>query len=309
MKDLVVYGHVSIDVIAEVDPGSYKRRYATNHRYLDSYVREYGGLGANLAVVAQRLGLKTGIFNQVGDDLMGRMYYRYLKDLGIDVSGLKFVSEATSRCIVLVNRFKRRSVLYFFEGAGKIFRQPKVSWLNNFRHLHIVGKDSKANLTLTKNFKGTISFDPGVCLNNISKEELKEILERCQILMANNKEIKCLVKLFHCDDFTALHKFGPKLILMSFTDKGCLLSNQGQIVNLPPIGSMHKAGEIVGSGDGLRAGFLTAYLQGYAPEEAAKIGSIVAFYALQQVGCQTNIPTREKVLEDYKRLTKEHFWE
>lgn len=308
-KDLLVYGHVSIDVIAEVDPGSYKRRYANNHRFLDSYSREYGGLGANLAVIAQRLGLKTAILNQVGDDLMGRMYYHYLKDLEIDVSQLKFVSEPTSRCIILVNHYKKRSALYFLEGAGKIFREPPVEWFNNFKHLHVVGKDPKANITLINKFKGSVSFDPGVCLNNCTKRDLERILVRTKILMANRKEIKCLLKLFKVEEIAALHQFGPNLILMSYTDKGCLLSNSGKVTKYPPVGSVSKAGEIVGSGDALRAGFLYAYLKGYSPEESTKFGSIVAYYVLQEVGCQTNIPSREKVLEDYRRLIKEHFWD
>jgi ribokinase len=45
-----------------------------------------------------------------------------------------------------------------------------------------------------------------------------------------------------------------------------------------------------GAGDAYRAGFLSAYVRGYAPVTCCKIGTVTASFVVEHVGCQTHLP-------------------
>ena len=60
-----------------------------------------------------------------------------------------------------------------------------------------------------------------------------------------------------------------------------------------------------GAGDAYRAGFLTALSRGYDALTAAKVGTTAASFVVEMTGCQTNLPTWERMAARYR----EHFGE
>jgi sugar/nucleoside kinase (ribokinase family) len=56
-----------------------------------------------------------------------------------------------------------------------------------------------------------------------------------------------------------------------------------------------------GAGDAYRAGFLTAYEQKYPPLTCARIGTVTASFAVEKVGCQTNLPDWVGMEERYRQ--------
>jgi ribokinase len=56
-----------------------------------------------------------------------------------------------------------------------------------------------------------------------------------------------------------------------------------------------------GAGDSYRAGFLSAYVLGYAPLICCQVGTVTASYVVEHAGCQTHLPTWAQMLERYQK--------
>ncbi len=55
-----------------------------------------------------------------------------------------------------------------------------------------------------------------------------------------------------------------------------------------------------GAGDAYRAGFLSAYVRGYAPLACCRIGTVTASFVVEHAGCQTHLPGWAQMLERYR---------
>jgi ribokinase len=55
-----------------------------------------------------------------------------------------------------------------------------------------------------------------------------------------------------------------------------------------------------GAGDAYRAGFLTAFSRGYDPLIACRVGTVTASYVVEKTGCQTNLPSWDRMEERYR---------
>ncbi|MDI9261219.1 5-dehydro-2-deoxygluconokinase [Alicyclobacillus sendaiensis] len=78
--DLVTLGRACIDLNA-YDYNQPLERTKT-------FVKYVGGSPANIAIGARRLGLRTGMIAKVSDDAMGRFVVNFLKEVGVDTSGI-----------------------------------------------------------------------------------------------------------------------------------------------------------------------------------------------------------------------------
>jgi ribokinase len=56
-----------------------------------------------------------------------------------------------------------------------------------------------------------------------------------------------------------------------------------------------------GAGDAYKAGFLVAFTKGCPPKICCQVGSVTASFVVEEVGCQTNLPTWEMMKERYSK--------
>jgi ribokinase len=78
-----------------------------------------------------------------------------------------------------------------------------------------------------------------------------------------------------------------------------MLCIRGERQNVPAV--RVKAADPTGAGDAFRAGFLTAYRRGYAPLRCCTIGTVTASFAVEKMGCQTNLPTWQRMAERHEQ--------
>ena len=53
--------------------------------------------------------------------------------------------------------------------------------------------------------------------------------------------------------------------------------------------------DTTGAGDAFTTGYLAGYLRGLAPEICARQGAVAASFAVEAVGCQTNLPDHARL--------------
>ena len=157
--------------------------------------------------------------------------------------------------------------------------------------------------------KIVLSFDPGMLYAKKGVEELKEILERTDILLINESELGILF-----EDY-----YKEKLDLsddkeLSFRDLAVNVRNDGidtVVVKRGSIGAyaINKKDEEVkipafecdavdttAAGDSFNAGFLYSYLKGYDLAKSCTIANWVASKSVQAIGI-SGLPTLEELEE------------
>lgn len=300
MKKICAVGHIALDFILTVQ--DFAKQDGTPE-YADSFQKEYGGFAANIGVICNKLGLRAGLAGGLGSDLYGKIYLRYLKEQGVDISNIKVVGDSTAKAILIFNEHSKKERAYFYEGAGAVAPDLNRKWLKGYDILHLCAKDPYTNLSFSKDFNGTVSFDPGAALAHIEKAELRDIIKRTNILFARKRELKKIFKILSLDeDLKKLHKLGPEIIIITMGKNGAEIHETNKSFHIPALAI--KKVYVSGAGDGFRAGFLSAFSKGYGIEEAGKIGSVVASFVLLEQGAQTSIPTWNEVLDKYEELKK-----
>lgn len=119
---LVCVGHCALDRVFSVDTWPSASAKIVASRFDESG----GGMAANAAVAAARLGAFAHFWGPTGDDATSTIIARQLQDEGVDVSGLRhFEGMTTSTSAVLVDARGERLVVGY---RGTALRAP-ADWL------------------------------------------------------------------------------------------------------------------------------------------------------------------------------------
>ncbi|WP_406657157.1 carbohydrate kinase family protein [Methanolobus sp. ZRKC2] len=286
-----VVGHAAIDLLFDVE----NIAIHNESQPIIDYHEYYGGGAANIAIGIARLGGNCQLISAVGGDFAASGYEAELENHGVDLSLLyRFKSEKSTRAFVFTDREHHQST-YFDWGASKHLQElepPAVDFV------HLATSDSTYNAGIAKK-AGFVSFDPGQDLVTYSKENLESILENTNMLFTNKHEIQRVCDMTgKCfEDILAM----IETVIVTYDAEGSIIHNGGEAISIPVV--TVKALDPTGAGDAYRAGFLLAYIRNYPIEICGKIGSTVASFAVQSIGCQTDLPTWEEMEKRYE----EHF--
>ena len=296
--DEIVYDAINVDVIGfgalNVD-----KLYKVGHiaeidgeSFIKGEEESPGGSAANTIIGLSRLGCSTSYIGKIADDD------------GNSGKVLGFVSDAGDRA------------LYVDPGVNDEITIDEINPLNVnackiLHYTSFVGDSFNAQKELLNLLtdKIVLSFDPGMLYAKKGVEELKEILERTDILLINESELGILF-----EDY-----YKEKLDLsddkeLSFRDLAVNVRNDGidtVVVKRGSIGAyaINKKDEEVkipafecdavdttAAGDSFNAGFLYSYLKGYDLAKSCTIANWVASKSVQAIGI-SGLPTLEELEE------------
>lgn len=283
-----VVGHIALDYILDVERIAEKNESSP----VISYEEYPGGGAANIAVAIGKLGGKSQLISPVGIDFEGSEYEKILIDAGVDLSHLShFKGEKLPKAFIFTDK-EQNQATYFYWGASSKFRELEVVPLD-FVHLATADSVYNAKIAQLANF---VSFDPGQDLLTYSKEDLKTILAHTDILFANRHEIKKVSEIIGKSFAELKERIG--IIIVTFDSKGSRIYTDSEEFKIPIVPV--KALDPTGAGDAYRAGFLLALTRGYSISTCGKIGATVASFAVQSLGCQTELPCWEEMKSRYE---------
>ncbi len=276
---ITVVGHAAIDLLFDVENIAVHNE---SHPIID-YDQYYGGGAANIAMAIATLGGNTQLIAAVGGDFDSSGYRDELENHNVDLSLLyHFPEEKSTRAFVFTDREHQQST-YFHWGASVHLKEldpPSVDFV------HLATSDSTYNARIAKK-ASFVSFDPGQDLVTYSKENLESILENTNILFTNKHEIQrvCDMTGRSFDDILNM----IETVIVTYDASGSKIYNRGDEVSIPVV--CVPTLDPTGAGDAYRAGFLLAYTRNYPLEICGKVGATVASFAVQSIGCQTDLPT------------------
>lgn len=288
-KMISVVGHAAIDLLFDVENIAI---HDESHPIID-YHEYYGGGAANIAVAIAILGGQSQLISAVGGDFGISGFEAEFQKHGVDLSLLyRFENEKSTRAFVFTDREHHQST-YFDWGASRNLKDlepPKVDFV------HLATSDSTFNAKIAK-IADFVSFDPGQDLVTYSRENLESILDNTNILFTNKHEIERVCKMTDRSFSDILEMI--ETVIVTYDAEGSKIYNNGNEINIPVV--TVTAVDPTGAGDAYRAGFLLAYTRDYPLEVCGKIGSTVASFAVQSIGCQTDLPDWNTMTERYQK--------
>ncbi len=288
---LLVIGHTASDIIIGVE--NFPKSNTSTH--MESMLNLFGGAGANVAMVAAKLGMDTSLISAVGEHFKKSDYYDSLNAYNVNMDHMIYVEGESNATAIMVNDKNTDQITFFYEGAGKYFKDYDVpeDAISKCDFVHLATGDPDYNWKASCEAKRQgkpVSFDPGQDLTIYSEERLKQVISNSKILFGNNYEIDRIIDQLNLD-IEGLLALGPEIIIKTCRENGSFIYTKDGEDSVDAI--YRPAVDPTGAGDSYKASFLYYYLNGYSLKESIKFASSVSSFIVEKQGCQTNIPTLE----------------
>lgn len=263
--------------------------------------RYQGGSPANMATNMARLGNPTALVSCVGNDNIGRYLTRQIEESGVDTQFITYDPLAPTS-IVLVSRTAGTPDFVAYRHADCRIQPEQLpdSLLAQAHLFHTTcfalsqqpaqdvivdaAKRAKAagcQVTIDTNYAPSIWPDRDqawrVISDYCSAGALVKISEDDAERLYGGPQTPEKV----LADF---HKMGATLICLTLGPNGSLVSYDGGAKQSRIPGKKIDVVDVTGAGDAYWAGFLTAYLDGYAPGNCAHAGAALAKMKLTRQG-------------------------
>jgi len=259
--NLLVAGHVNVDRFLAV------RSFPAADRTVPVTVSrsELGGTATNLALVATRYGVPTGLIARVGEEFPAE-YRSRLDRAGIDLAALEVVpGVSTPTCYILEDsRGGQRTLID--QGA----MDDSVRWyrsrdrVRGYSWLHVTTGPVPAHLDLIARARAAgvrVAVDPAQEIHyRWDRPQFLELLAGAEVLFGNSAEIERACLLARVGSPEGLLDRVP-LIVRTEGPKGATAFSRAGRLHVPSPRPRRRR-TIVGAGDAFRGGFYAAWFAG-----------------------------------------------
>ena len=298
--EIIGFGALNVDRLYSVD----KIVSHDEESFITSETDTPGGSAANTIVGLARLGCSTSIIGKIAEDDEGDLIEYNLAVNGVYTNNLIYSeSGSTGKCIGFVDKNGERC-LYISPGVNDDIKIGEINPLNIMRckimhYTSFVGDSFNTQIELLEKLskETLLSFDPGMLYVEKGFDELKPILERTDILLINESELRLLCNNDYDDlkELTlGLLDLGIDTVVVKQGSKGVFAINNSQECFVEAYEC--EVVDTTGAGDSFNSGFLYSFLKGYDLEKSCQIGNWVASKAIQGFGMD-KFPTAKELEE------------
>ncbi|HVL48696.1 MAG TPA: PfkB family carbohydrate kinase [Candidatus Thermoplasmatota archaeon] len=285
---VTVFGSVAFDTVGLVDrlpePESTAR--------VASLALVPGGAAGNVAARLGALGARPALAATVGPDFGGSAYERALAKLGVDLSRLVRVEEATAHAFIF-NAPDGHQVLFFHPGAStRLAAMPvRETDLAHFSAGEIPAYPAHMERA------EYVTFDPGQEVYHRPIADIEACLPHVDVWFGNKRELDRLARASPALAIRAMLKTGVDAVVETRGGEGTLVHTAAGSTVIPAVPA--QLVDATGAGDAHRAGYLLALAGGLGFEDAARVASASAAFAVETLGPQTSLPDARAVAARY----------
>ncbi len=259
------------------------------------------GNAANASVALTRMGLKTSLVSNVGDDQNGQECRAELQKNHVDISCVKVNKDKpTNYHFVLWYDVDRTILVNHIEYDYKLPKLAKTKWI----YLTSVGANFSYHKEvldyLALNPKVKLAFQPGSTQIKMGYNELAQVYKKADVLVVNLEEAERIIqstKNNHKSDaegnpkklLKQLHELGPKLCLITDGPNGAYMFDGDHYYHMPIYPDPRPPLERTGCGDAWSATFVGALALGKTPLEALMLAPINPMSVAQYIGSQEGL--------------------
>ena len=288
--EVIGFGALNVDKLYSVE----NIVGADEESFIKSQTDTPGGSAANTIVGLARLGVDTSIIGKIAEDEDGDLIEYNLAVNGVYTNNLIYSDTgSTGKCLGFVDSNGERC-LYKDPGVNDEIKVGEINPLNIMRckimhYTSFVGDSFNAQIDLLEllSQETLLSFDPGMLYVQKGFDALKPILERTNILLINESELRLL-----CNNNEAPLKelviafldLGIETVVVKQGSSGVHAINNNEECHVEAFKC--DVVDTTGAGDSFNSGFLYSYLKGYDLEKSCKIANWVASRAIQGFGME-----------------------
>ena len=273
------------------------------------------GNSANASVAFAKLGLKSGLVSNIGDDDWGREILRSLRRAKVDTRFVHINARKNSNYHYVLWYKEDRTILIKHEAYDyrwprfRVVDIPKWIYFSSVAHGTLEYHDEITEwLDSCPTVK--LAFQPGTFQLEIGAQKLKRIYARSEVLAVNRQEAALIAGKRHEDDIhellDKLHELGPKIVLISDGHLGAYASDGTSRYKMPIYPDPAPPYDRTGAGDAFTSTFVGAVMLGADIAGALLWAPVNAMSVVQKVGAQAGLLT-EREIEHYLRLAPENY--
>ena len=307
MKDYVcVIGAINLDI---------KGLSATRSKEPDSHAGKIfvttGGVARNIAENLALLNIPVYLLGCVGNDYFGNFLIEQTKSRGVDTSRIikstivdtaKYLSVSTSDrelfyavndlndCIEFITTdyirinfvlLKKSKIIVMDSNLSVEVMNEVVSFANKNKVPVLIDAVSSERAQVIKYIKGKIDY-------------LSPNLQEFESIFGNLRKVSSSFEKF-CSDYGNSFRY----IILRRGKKGVVLIDFKKKKNFICKALKLKVVEPNGAGDAFNGGFIFALINGYSIEDAVKIGTCSAYFALRSLNSVPEDMTQQKLIDLY----------
>ena len=287
-------------------------RFAEKIPYESVHIVPAVGNSANAAVCASRLGLKSALVTNVGNDYFGKECLATLKTEKVGTEFIKIHKDKKTNYHYVLWYDDDRTILIKHEDYS--YALPKINapeWI----YLSSLGPNT---LPFHKTLEGffnqypniKLAFQPGTYQIKFS-QELLGIYKRTKVVLCNKEEAERILGVEENDVkklLRGMRELGPEIIVITDGVKGVYAfdgspstssgqNSRDEFWFMPPYPDPKPPFERTGAGDAFSATFVAALCFGLDLEEALRWAPINAMSVVQYVGAREGLLCQDKLKE------------
>ena len=262
--EVIGFGALNVDKLYSVE----NIAGADEESFVKSSQDTPGGSAANTIVGLSRLGISTSIIGKIAEDDDGELIEYNLAINEVFSNNLIYADNgSTGKCLGFVDS-KGDRCLYVDPGVNDDIVIDEINPLNIMRckimhYTSFVGDSFKTQIELLQklNEDTILSFDPGMLYVQKGFDEIKPILDKCDILLINESELRLLFN----DDASSYKQLAKNLldngistIVVKRGSQGVFACNNNEECYVEAFEC--DVVDTTGAGDSFNSGFLYAYL-------------------------------------------------
>jgi sulfofructose kinase len=263
---------------------------------MDDYCFQGGGNVATAMVAAARLGLRSAVLGNVGDDLLGRMILSDLRYNHVDVSRMKTNENARSNFCLCMAEQANQGKEFISKGGDFSPLQPSEldrAFIRSARVLHI-GNFTPAIVQACEwmhEAGGIVSIDAAYYRPDIFKNyrHIDLFIASETYYNTMRREEKIEEKTGFEDVLRAIQAKGPSTVIVTLGAAGCKGVSGSRYFEIPAF--QVETVDSTGAGDVFHGAYVYAWLQGWEAERCCRFCSAVSAIKCTRMGGRSGIPT------------------
>ena len=267
------------------------------------------GNSSNVAISASRLGLRTALMSNIGDDKNGIDCLNVLKNENVDTTFIKTEAGLPTNFHYVLWYGHERTILvkhekYHYEWIktkeSEEYHSPTWLYLSSLGENSVRFHDEIISY-LKRHINVKLAFEPGTFQIKMGAETLSEIYQRTDLFFCNREEAEKILRIDKMESVELLkkiHELGPKIVMVTDGMNGSYAYDGKDTYHLKVCDE--NAIESTGAGDAFSSAFTSAIIHGKTIEEALMWGGCNASSVVMHVGPHKGLLTKEQIEENIK---------
>jgi sugar/nucleoside kinase (ribokinase family) len=318
--DFVAIGDTVTDAFIELEDAEVERndgmvkicmRVGDKIPYKDVYVIPAVGNSANASVSAARLGVKSALVANLGDDYYGKECLNVFKSEKVGTDFIKtHKNKKTNYHYVLLFRAERTILIKHQEYDYVLPDIGSPKWI----YLSSLGQNSLEFHSVIEKYLNArpeikFAFQPGTFQMKLGKEKLAGLYKRADLFFCNKQEAQRIFGI-HEEDIKKLlnlmRELGPKIVVITDGADGAYAYDGKDLWFMPPYPDPKPPINRTGAGDAFSSTFTVAMFLGKSVEEALRWGPVNSMSVVQKIGARAGLLSREKLEEFLKNAPADY---